>query len=142
MKTKNKLPKISITAGVCRFCGQLMIGDSEFKTAGQANEWASKNCGCDDARKYAREVREKEERKKNIARTKEEIAKFAEYCEARGTTLTPNVYDTVKLLAIRVHDRQIIGASVSFGQIKAGIGKSKGKIVITFSYSDKRSSEV
>ncbi len=37
---------------VCRFCGQIISTEQEFDCAIAAEEWASRNCSCDDSLKY------------------------------------------------------------------------------------------
>ena len=37
---------------ICRFCGQLLSTDTVFDNEEQAVEYASRSCGCPDAKQY------------------------------------------------------------------------------------------
>lgn len=121
----------------CKFCGQPTLPLANYKSQEDADESATLNCDCYDARQYQYEKEKQEERKKNITKLKQSINDFAEYCDKRGAELTDQIHNLILSTGVMVLDGIITSASFKFAKIKANISQnSKGNIVIGFTYSD------
>lgn len=128
----------------CRFCRQIILPDRESATQEDADEWATMQCKCNNAREYQREQERIADRKRNIERINGTIDYYKGYCDRRGATLTDEAREILFSSAVSVLDDVITGAVVQFGsRMKIKINKnSKGAVSFTFNYADSVKAEV
>ena len=127
----------------CRFCGKQQLPLAPYPDKETADEAATMQCDCYDARLYQKEVERQQEREKNIVRLRQRLDDLAEYCNGRGVPLEGDTLDLLMHLGTNVLDGLINAATVKWTRLRVNIStNNKGAIVIGFNYTDAAKIEV
>lgn len=139
---ENVEPKHYGFTPTCRFCGQTQM-QGPYDSQEQANESATMNCDCPDAKAYQAEQERKQKREENIVKLKSRLGELQGYCERRQVDFNGDRYDTLLKIGIDVLDGIIDSATLKFARMKVSVGiNNKSNLVIKFTYSDGASLEV
>lgn len=120
----------------CRFCGERTLPMAEYESQEYADDAASMQCSCLDAKAHR-------DRELNINKIKTCIDSYEEYCNARNIKYDDEIKDLLNILSVNVLDDFIGIANIKLGRLKVTISKtSKGCVSINFVYSDSSKQEV
>lgn len=122
----------------CRFCGRQILPVDKYADAEAANEAATRQCDCPQAREYQAELERAEKREKNIKKLRKALDDISAYfTEARDVEYTDALYNLLFNCGVAVLDEQVEKANINCGRVKVAIStNSKGAIVIALTYSD------
>lgn len=122
----------------CRFCGRQILPVDKYADAKAANEAATRQCDCPQAREYQAELERAEKREKNINKLRKALDDVSAYfTKERGVEYTDALYNLLFNCGVAVIDAQVEKANLNFGRVKVAIStNSKGAIVIALAYSD------
>ena len=127
----------------CRYCGQVKLPLAPYASQDAANEAATRECDCTEARVYRAEIERKEKRDENIKRLTQQLDSLSEYCENRSVDLNGELYDYLLKAGIAVLDGIIESAQLKFARMRVSVGtNSKANLGIKFTYSDGATVEV
>jgi hypothetical protein len=127
----------------CNYCGQRQFTDDSFDTQEDANEHATLNCGCREAKEYKDERQRKKKREENIKLIKDSIESFKTFCELRKAELTDERQNIIFITATAVLDDMMYSAAVAFANVKVSIKKTgKDKIDLKCTCTDSVTAEV
>lgn len=101
---------------VCRFCGQALATDLVFDDAAEAEEWASRNCDCPDAKLYS-----------DIEASKDRARRWMSELEEKAMDIVCNM---IAAIGFEVIDAVTIklDSNLSVGLKKNGNGKITVKL--------------
>lgn len=143
MSKKTKSTSNTLFYPTCRFCGKQQLPLAPYDDQLTADEAATMQCDCYDARNYQQEVERKAEREKNINRLRQRLDDLAEYCAGRGVPLEGENLDLLMRLGTNILDGLIASVTVKWTRLRVNINtNSKGKIVVGCNYSDGTKVEV
>ena len=110
----------------------------EYADAEAANEAATRQCDCPQAREYQAELERAEKREKNINKLRKALDDVSAYfTKERGVEYTDALYDLLFNCGVAVLDELAEKVNLNFGRVKVAIStNSKGAIVIALTYSD------
>ena len=122
----------------CRYCGRQMLPTENYANAEAANEAATLQCDCLQAREYKAEVERAEKREKNIKKLRRALDDISAYfTKERGVEYTDALYSLLLSCGAAVLDEQVAKANLNLGRVKINIStNSKGAIVLALTYSD------
>lgn len=122
----------------CRFCGKQTIPLAEYESQDAANEAATLQCDCAEARGYQIEVAAAKRREQNIKKLKKALDDIAPYfTKQRGVELTDKLRDLLFNCGVAVLDGNVGKANILVGRVKVAISiNNKGAIIIALAYSD------
>lgn len=127
----------------CRHCGQIKLPFGMYASQEAANEAATRECNCPEARAYQDEIERKEKREQNIKRLTQRLDDLSEYCENRSVDLDGDLYNCLFNTSIAVLDGIIDTAQLKFARMRVSVSvNGKGNLVIKFTYSDGATVEV
>ena len=127
----------------CRYCGQIKLPLAPYASQDAANEAATRECDCPDARIYQADIERKEKRDQNIKRLTQRLDDLSEYCEKRSVDLDGDLYNALFNTSVAVLDNIIDSAQLKFARMRVSVGtNSKANLVIKFTYSDGATVEV
>lgn len=127
----------------CRYCGQVKLPLAPYASQDAANEAATRECDCPDARIYQADIERKEKREQNIKRLTQRLDDLSEYCEKRSVDLDGDLYNTLFNTSVAVLDNIIDSAQLKFARMRVSVSlNNKGNLVIKFTYSGGATVEV
>ncbi len=128
---------------ICRYCGQIKLPLAAYASQDAANEAATRECDCPDARIYQADIERKEKRDQNIKRLTQRLDDLSEYCEKRSVDLDGDLYDTLFNTSVAVLDNIIDSAQLKFARMRVSVSlNNKGNLAIKFTYTDGATVEV
>ena len=127
----------------CRYCGQIKLPFGMYASQAAANEAATRECNCSDARIYQAEIERKEKRDQNIKRLTQRLDDLSEYCEKRSVDLDGDLYNALFNTSVAVLDNIIDSAQLKFARMRVSVSlNNKGNLAIKFTYTDGATVEV
>lgn len=127
----------------CRYCGQIKLPFGVYASQDAANEAATRECNCSDARIYQAEIERKEKRDQNIKRLTQRLDDLSEYCEKRSVDLDGDLYNALFNTSVAVLDNIIDSAQLKFARMRVSVSlNNKGNLAIKFTYTDGATVEV
>lgn len=127
----------------CRYCGQIKLPLAPYASQDAANEAATRECDCPDARIYQADIERKEKRDQNIKRLTQRLDDLSEYCEKRSVDLDGDLYNALFNTSVAVLDNIVDSAQLKFARMRVSVSlNNKGNLTIKFTYSDGATVEV
>ena len=127
----------------CRYCGQVKLPLAPYASQDAANEAATRECDCPDARIYQADIERKEKREQNIKRLTQRLDDLSEYCEKRSVDLDGDLYNTLFNTSVAVLDNIVDSAQLKFARMRVSVSlNNKGNLTIKFTHSDGATVEV